>query len=79
MKSAFIPEEKPDLNSTHSKKTSPTLNPDHLLSSELEKRSLKLKFLKNQILAKNKTAIIIILILGNISVILLLLFIYFSL
>lgn len=79
MESAFIPDEKPDLNPTHLKKPSQTLDGDHLLLSQQEKQTLKYKFLQNRVLSKNKTVLLVILILGNISVILLLLFLYFSL
>lgn len=79
MKSAFIPEEKSDLNSNHLNKSTTIIENENLLTPKTEEQAKNIKSLKKQSLLKNKTANIIILILGNIAVILLLLFIYFSL
>lgn len=79
MKKAFVPGEKTDLNPIHLNETSPTLEVDYVLSSKQREQTNKLEFLKNKILAKNKTVVLFILISGNIAVILLLLFIYWSL
>ena len=79
MKRAFIPEEKTDSNPTHINKSSSSLDNDRSLSPVSEDQSTKLRGLKSQTLARNKTINVVILILGNIAVILLLLFIYYSL
>jgi len=76
MKRAFIPEEQTDSNPTHINKSSSSLDSDRSVS---EDQSTKLRGLKSQILSRNKTINVVILILGNIAVILLLLFIYYSL
>lgn len=76
MKRAFIPEKQTDSNPTHINKSSSSLDSDHSVS---EDQSTKLRALKSQTLSRNKTINVIILILGNIAVILLLLFIYYSL
>ena len=79
MKRAFIPEEQTDLNPTHINESSSLLDSDRSLSSVSEDHSTKLRALKSQTLSRNKTINVVILILGNIAVILLLLFIYYSL
>lgn len=79
MKSAFIPEENSDLNSKHLNESTTIIDNENLLTPKTEEQAQNIKRLKKQSLAKNKTANIVILILGNIAVILLLLFIYFSL
>ena len=79
MKRAFIPEEQTDLNPTHINESSTLLDSESLLSSTSEDQSIKIRRLKSQTLSRNKNINVIILILGNIAVILLLLFIYYSL
>ena len=79
MKRAFIPEKQTDLNPTHINESSSSIDSDHLLSSPSENQSIKIRTLKSQKLSKNRTVNVVILILGNIAVILLLLFIYYSL
>ena len=79
MKRAFIPEEQTDLNPTHINESSSLLDSERLLSPTSEDQSIKIRRLKSQTLSRNKNINVVILILGNIAVILLLLFIYYSL
>ena len=79
MKRAFIPDEQTDLNPTHINESSTLLESESLLSSTSEDQSIKIRRLKSQTLSRNKNINVVILILGNIAVILLLLFIYYSL
>lgn len=79
MKSAFIPEDQSDLNPNHLNKTTTIIDAENLLTPPTDEQAQNLKSLKKQSLSKKKTANIVILILGNLAVILLLLFIYFSL
>lgn len=79
MKSAFIPEEKSDLNSNHLNESTTIIDNENLLTPKTEEQAESIRSLKKQSLAKNKIVNIIILILGNVAVILLLLYIYFSL
>lgn len=79
MKRALIPKEQTDLNPTHLNESSTSLKTDQILSPVKTGRSNKVKGLKAQTLTRNKIINVVILILGNIAVILLLLFIYYSL